>query len=97
MSQGEKDVLRFRIVLDVLKPHEPSIVELARMLVSISGVEKVSISVQEIDVKTETVKVVIEGVGFPYDKLLKVIEDAGAAVHSIDEIVVSRVSKRQGT
>lgn len=50
-----------RIVLDILKPHEPKITDMALKLTSLSNIDGVNITVYEIDKETENVKVTIEG------------------------------------
>ena len=47
------------LVLDVLKPHEPSILKLAGSISDLKGVDGCDISVYEIDSKVENVKVTI--------------------------------------
>jgi hypothetical protein len=80
-----------RLVLDVLKPYEPSIVDLARQLSNIEGVDGVNINIYEIDRKVENAKVIIQGKDIIYDEILKVIQDNGGAVHSIDEAVAGNI------
>jgi hypothetical protein len=80
-----------RIVLDVLKPHDPSIVDLAQRLAMIEGVDGVNISIYEVDRKVENAKITIEGSDLRYADLLVMIEDAGASIHSIDEAVAGKV------
>ncbi len=75
-----------RLVLDVLKPHEPSILELARNISKLSNVSGVNVSIQEVDTQTETLSITIEGEDIDFDELKAVIEDMGAAIHSIDEV-----------
>ncbi|MFH1787755.1 MAG: DUF211 domain-containing protein [Candidatus Altiarchaeota archaeon] len=77
------------LVLDVLKPHKPNIVELGRDLCE-WGVEASSISVYAVDEKTESIKIVIEGKGIDFEKIRTRIEDSGAVVHSIDRVVYGR-------
>ena len=50
-----------RIVLDTLKPMEPTIIEMAKMISVIDGVSSVNISIAEIDLKVENAKITIEG------------------------------------
>ncbi|MCB9685497.1 MAG: DUF211 domain-containing protein [Alphaproteobacteria bacterium] len=76
-----------RLVLDVLKPHAPSVVELARRLSDLSGVTAVNVSVVEVDQKVENVKITLEGDALTYDEIEAQIRQLGAAVHSIDEVV----------
>ena len=76
-----------RLVLDVLKPHNPSIIQVAGELSDLPGVEAVNISIYEVDQRVENAKVTVEGTNIDYDEILKVIGENGGAVHSIDEVV----------
>ncbi len=76
-----------RLVLDTLKPHEPSIIDLADQLSDMEGVSAVNISIVEIDRKVENAKITIEGDNISYPSVVRLIEDLGGAVHSIDEVV----------
>jgi hypothetical protein len=80
-----------RLVLDVLKPMEPSIVELSQMLAEIEGVEGVNISIYEIDRRVENAKITIEGSNLPYTSIMELIEENGGAIHSIDEVAAGRI------
>jgi hypothetical protein len=48
-----------RLVLDTLKPHEPSIIDLANELSELEGVVAVNISIYEMDRKVENAKITI--------------------------------------
>jgi len=89
MSQ-EREPLISKLVLDVLKPHQPTIIELGRALGRLKGVEQINILLREVDVNTETVKIVIEGRGIDYDRVNEVISHLGAAIHSVDEVSLKR-------
>lgn len=80
-----------RLVLDVLKPLDPSIVELVQLLADQEGVDGVNISIYEIDRRVENAKVTIEGHDLRYDEIASVIEENGGAIHSIDEVAAGRV------
>ncbi len=80
-----------RLVLDVLKPMEPNIIELAEMLSRDEGVSAVNISVVEIDLKVENAKITIEGDNVIYDRIKNIIQDMGGAIHSIDEVVAGKI------
>jgi len=80
-----------RLVLDVLKPHDPSIIRLAEELSDLPGVEAVNISIYEMDQRVENAKITLEGDDVNYDEVLKVIVESGATVHSIDEVVAGRM------
>jgi hypothetical protein len=80
-----------RLVIDVLKPLEPSIVDLAQMLAELDGADGVNISIYEIDRRVENAKVTIEGHNLPYEEIIGLIEENGGAVHSIDEVAAGKV------
>ncbi|MDI7276656.1 MAG: DUF211 domain-containing protein [Anaerolineae bacterium] len=80
-----------RLVLDVLKPHDPSILELAQQLSELQGIEAVNISIYEIDRKVENAKITLEGTDIHYDEVRKTISDNGGTIHSLDEVVAGRM------
>ena len=79
-----------RVVLDTLKPMEPTIIEMAKMLSVIDGVASVNISIVEIDLKVENAKITVEGEDINYEKVEELIQDMGASIHSIDEVVAGK-------
>ena len=80
-----------RLVLDVLKPLDPSIVELAQLLAELKGVDGVNISIYEIDRRVENAKITIEGHDLQYDEIAHMIGEHGGAIHSIDEVAAGKV------
>lgn len=77
-----------KLVLDVLKTIKgSSIVDLAEKLTEMPGVRSVNIKVNEIDVETLTLTVVIEGEDIDYTKIKSIIESMGAVIHSVDEVI----------
>jgi len=76
-----------RLVLDTLKPHDPSIIELAKSISDLEGIAAVNISIYEIDRKVENAKITIEGENVLYPLVLDIITDMGGTVHSVDEVV----------
>ena len=80
-----------RLVLDTLKPHEPSIIKMADQLSELQGVSAVNISIYEMDRKVENAKITIEGEDLSYSRALEIIEQMGGAVHSIDEVVAGKM------
>ena len=79
-----------RLVLDVLKPHKPSLIELAQRLSSLKGIDGVNCSLDEVDQETETVKVTIEGTVIAYDNVEAVLRELGAVIHSVDEVAAGK-------
>ena len=79
-----------RLVLDVLKPHKPSLIELAQRLSALKGIEGVNCSLDEVDQETETVKVTIEGTAIAYDSVEAILRELGAVIHSVDEVAAGK-------
>ena len=75
-----------RIILDVLKPHSPSIIDVAERLASLEGITGVNISLEEVDAETDSIKITIEGSNINYDNVKKEISDCGAVIHSVDGV-----------
>lgn len=82
-----------RIVLDVLKPHQPNAVDFASTLAELDTGYQVRITVTEVDKKTESTIIVIEGTDVNFDNIKYEIEKMGASVHSIDEVEVAGSSQ----
>lgn len=80
-----------RIVLDVLKPHQPSLPEFASYIGELQGVTKVDVSVVEMDEKTESLRISIDGTDVDYDDLRAHMAKQGAVIHSVDQVVVDKV------
>ncbi len=79
-----------RLLLDALKPRETSIVELAKALGSVGGVEDVDIVVSEVDSKTETIKLTVKGPHIDYSAVTKMMEKYGVSIRGVDEISVGK-------
>lgn len=79
-----------RLVLDVLKPHKPTIIELSKRVSVTKGVSGVNCSLDEVDQDTETVKITIEGDDISFDAVVSAIESVGGVIHSIDSVVTGR-------
>jgi len=75
-----------RIILDVLKPHRPTIIELAESLGGLEGISGVNISLEEVDAETDSVKITIEGNNIDFEKVKAQITECGGAIHSIDGV-----------
>ena len=82
-----------RMVIDCLKPRETTILDLSKALCGVEGVDEVDITVTEVDVRTETIKLTIRGTDVIYEDLTKVMNEHGAIVRSVDEISVIRVKE----
>nr|MDO8075547.1 DUF211 domain-containing protein [Candidatus Freyarchaeota archaeon] len=76
-----------RLVLDVLKPHQPVLPEFAESLGRVGGVVGVNITLIEVDAETESVKITVEGNKLNYSEIKEKIENLGAVIHSVDQVV----------
>lgn len=76
-----------RLVLDVLKPHKPSIVETAERVSDLPSVEGVNGTLFEVDDKVENIKLTLVGEDIDEDAVREEIEDIGGSVHSVDEVI----------
>jgi hypothetical protein len=79
-----------RLVLDVLKPHEPTNVEVASAIGDLQDVDGVNLSLYEVDQQTENVKITVEGNNVNYNLVVQTIENLGGVVHSVDEIIAGK-------
>jgi hypothetical protein len=80
-----------RLVLDVLKPHKPTVVEVSEALSHLEGVEGVNIIINEIDQQVENAKVIVAGISISFDDIKKKLEEFGATIHSIDEVAAGKM------
>ncbi len=79
-----------RIVLDVLKPHSPRLTDLALMISRDERVDGVNISLKEVDQNTESITVTLEGNNINYETIKEILQEAGAVIHSIDQVVAGK-------
>jgi hypothetical protein len=80
-----------RVVLDVLKPHQPNALEFAMAMAEHHDGCRITVTVTEVDEKTESTVVSIQSEDVPYAAVVDTITKLGASVHSIDEVEVSSV------
>jgi len=85
-----------RMVLDVLKPHSPTIVDLARRIAALKGVQGVNCTIEEVDQETESLSVTIEGEAIDFDKVDEVIKQTGAVIHSVDSVSAGKKKVEDG-
>jgi len=76
-----------RLVLDLLKPHEPDVVTFAESLADREGVAGVNVVLVETDKEVQNVKMTLEGDSIPVGAVHDAVNDLGGTVHSIDEVV----------
>ena len=90
-----------RIVVDILIPNDIDILDFTERIAAIDHVDGVTLHVLEIDERTKTVEVTIEGKHLYFKDINSVIEILGGSVHSIDMVsagarmIDSMVTKRE--
>lgn len=75
-----------RMVLDVLKPRHPNIIDFATAIAELGADYRVIVKVDEVDDKTESVILSIEGESLDFESIQQSIQALGGSLHSIDEI-----------
>jgi hypothetical protein len=76
-----------RLVIDVLKPHDPPLVEFTRRVSDVESVAGVNATLIELDQEVQNVKLTFEGEALAYDPVEERVEQLGATVHSVDQVV----------
>jgi hypothetical protein len=79
-----------RLILDVLKPHKPSVVEVSEALSHLEGVEGVNIIMNEIDQQVENAKIIIAGNSLNFEDIKSKLKELGATIHSVDEVAAGK-------
>lgn len=75
-----------RVVIDVLKPHEPPLTEFAERVTETETVEGASASLIELDQDVQNLKITVEGADVDLDAVESTVEGLGGTVHSVDEV-----------
>jgi hypothetical protein len=87
LSKRDKTLVGIRrLILDVLKSHDPSIIEVSHRLSVLDGISGVNCVLDEVDQETENIKITIEGTNIQYEDVKSVIESLGGVIHSIDGV-----------
>ena len=77
-----------RVVLDVLKPHQPNALEFSQAIAEAGVDYRVRLTVNEVDENTETLQIEIEGNAIDFEVVHAAITGMGGSLHSIDEVEV---------
>ncbi|WP_265109864.1 DUF211 domain-containing protein [Halosolutus halophilus] len=87
-----------RLVLDVMKPHEPDVLEFADVVADHEGVDGVNVVLIETDREVQNLKLTMEGSDVDATAVEEAIADLGGTVHSIDQVVCGeRVVEQRDT
>lgn len=77
-----------RLVLDVLKPHQPNALEFSMAIAEVGDSYYVHVTVLEVDENTETLQIELEAKAIDFGAVQSAIADMGGSLHSIDEVEV---------
>ena len=77
-----------RVVLDVLKLHQPNALEFSQAIAKVGPDYYVCLTVLEMDEKTETVQIEVQGSSIDFEAIQSAIADMGGSLHSLDEVEV---------
>lgn len=75
-----------RVVLDVLKPHDPKIVEFTQQVGKESSVEGVTSKLVDIEEEVRTLRITLEGEELDVESIEERITDLSGSIHSVDEV-----------
>lgn len=75
-----------RLVVDVLKPHAPDLVEFTTRVGELDCVTGVTASLVELDTDTQNVKLTAEGEDVDLAAVEDRVEGLGGTVHSVDQV-----------
>ncbi|MFB6136934.1 MAG: DUF211 domain-containing protein [Halobacteriaceae archaeon] len=76
-----------RLILDILKPHEPELPEFVGALADADSVDAVNASLLEIDREVQNVKLTIAGDDVDFHELESLVGELGGTIHSVDRVV----------
>lgn len=75
-----------RLVIDVLKPHDPSLLEFTNRVAETESVEGVTSSLIELDQEVQNIKLTFEGDDVDFAAIEETIENLGGSIHSVDQV-----------
>jgi hypothetical protein len=75
-----------RLVIDVLKPHDPPLLLFTDQLAEIESVEGVTSSLIELEQEVQNVKRTFESEDLDFEAIEDTIENLGGSVHSVDQV-----------
>ena len=77
-----------RVMLDVLKPHQPDSLEFSQAIARAGEDYRVCLTVIEMDENTETLQLEVEGGSIDFESVVSAITDMSGSLHSIDQVEV---------
>ncbi len=78
------------ITLDVLKPRELSMIDIANKLSELEGITKIEVASKEVEIEAEKILINIVGNKLNFQRIMESIEDMGVAVHGIEKVLYKK-------
>jgi hypothetical protein len=75
-----------RLVVDVLKPHAPDLLEFTEQLAAVESVDGVTTSLIELDKEVQNVKLTFEGEALVFPDIEDRVDALGGTIHSVDQV-----------
>lgn len=75
-----------RLVIDVLKPHDPPLLAFTERVADTASVEGVTSSLIELDQEVQNIKLTFEGEDVDFAAIEEAIESLGGSIHSVDQV-----------
>ena len=73
-------------MVDVLKPHDPPLLEFTERVAGAESVAGVTSSLIELDQEVQNVKLTLEGEDVDFEAIETTVETLGGTVHSVDQV-----------
>jgi hypothetical protein len=93
MQRLDAMILVKKVVLDVLKPHQPNALDFSKAITAIGNDYLVRVTVLEVDEQTESLRLEVRGSAVDFEAIREVVTEQGGSVHSIDQVVVRNEGK----
>ncbi len=75
-----------RLVVDVLKPHDPPLLEFTEQVTGTESVAGATASLIELDQEVQNLKLTLEGEDVDFEAVEATVENLGGTVHSVDQV-----------
>jgi len=77
-----------KLVLDILKPHQPDAIDFTQSIAKSGDDYRVRLLLLEMDENTETIQIEVRGRSLDFTAIKTAISDMGGSLHSIDAVEV---------
>lgn len=75
-----------RLVLDVLKPHDPKMIPFCQKLCELETVTGTTAKLVDIEEEVRTIRLTLEGEDLDFEAVEERVRDLSGSIHSIDEV-----------